>query len=399
MSRVPHRVPMRGYDHVTHLLMEAGGPVVSKKEAKALVAQLEKEGRGTEALAAKNIFTIIDARDAASGHRVTEYDFRKDRRFVQASLLENRDRNRNGYSADERADLSPTGRALMELGQTLGIKRARGRVALETPERGLFHIATLVRQAAKADLITGRGDINGFVKQLLAEGRGTEALAVQTFFGFLDHRDARPGARITDADITQAIDYGRETLLAKKDRNHNGYSKEEVDEFSTSAKAFLLIGKMIEAGIIPSALPIEGAALRRTLAEAVSGQQFDQMGSEGGQALRAVHRDGQFTGVNLKSFRKAFDMPERPLQVFEGFKADDLRQFIEVNAMKYERGGARLDPTAADRAFATTAILRSLKDLKVIVTGEGDQGLLATYIVGLAPDKSMVGIQTGVVWT
>jgi hypothetical protein len=401
MTRISQDVPMKAYDHITQLLTDAGGKNgrIGRDEAKALVKQLKKDGRGTEALAAEYVFKMIDARDARPGHQVTGYDLKKDRSYVQEKLLENRDLNNNGYSAAEIANMSTTGRALVELGQQLEIQAARGRIPQSTPERGLFHIATMIRQAAEEDLITSQKDANAFAAKLQKEGRGAEALAFRTFYSFIDHRDAAPGARISDADITRAVDYALETLLAAKDKNNNGYSKAEADNFSTSAKAFLLIGKMIEKGILSSAMPIDGADTRDTLSKAVRGQQFDQMGSEGGQDLRAVHREGSFKAVNEASFRKAFEMPKRSIQVIEKFKAEDLRRFIEVNGTSYDGGEARLDPALADRAFKTTAMLRSLTDLKVIVTGKGDEGLLATYIVGLAPDKSMVGIQTGVVWT
>lgn len=401
MARIAQDTPMKAYDHITSLLNEAGGANgrISRDEAKALVKDLRKQGRGTEALAAENIFKMIDARDARPGNQVTGYDLRLNRTYVQDKLLENRDANNNGYSAKELALMSATGRALVELGQQLEIQSARSRIPHSTPEKGLFHIATMIRHAAQEDLITSKADVNKFADKLYKEGRGAESLAFKTFFSFIDHRDAGNGARITDADITRAVDYALEHLLKSKDKNNNGYSKAETANFSTSAKAFLLIGQMIEKGILSSAMPTDGADARDTLARTIRGQQFDQMGSEGGQGLRAVHRDGNFKAVNESSFRKAFNMPKRPIQVIEGFKAEDLRQFIEVNATKYGPQGAQQDPALADQAFATTAMLRSLTDLKVIVTGKGDEGLLSTYIVGLAPDKSMVGLQTGVVWT
>jgi len=66
----------------------------------------------------------------------------------------------------------------------------------------------------------------------------------------MDHRDAGAGNRITDADINKAVDYSREHLLRNKDENHNGYSKAEIANFSTTANAFLHVGQMIEGGII-----------------------------------------------------------------------------------------------------------------------------------------------------
>jgi len=402
MSRISHDTPMKAYDHISSLLKTAGhaDAKISRDDAKDLVKSLKKEGRGTEALAAEYLFKMIDARDSGAGNQVTAYDLKKDRKFVETKMLENRDTNSNGFSAAEVAKMSTTGRALIELGQVLEAEKTKGRIAHVTPERGLFHVATMIREASNNDQITSKKDADDYADKLQAQGRGTEALAFRTFYGFIDHKNAKPGERITDKDITNAIDYSNAHLLLNKDKNNNGYSKDEIANFSTSAKAFLVIGQMVEAGILDASMPIEGKAVQKALAKAVKGQQFDQMGSEGGQGLKAVHRDGEFKSVTEASFRKAFAMPKAPIQVFEGFKAEDLRQFIEVNATTYDKkGNASLDPKLAAQAFATTAMLRSLTDLKVIVTGKGDEGLLSTYIVGLAPDKSMVGFQTGVVWT
>jgi flagellar motor protein MotB len=166
-----------------------------------------------------------------------------------------------------------------------------------------------------------------------------------------------------------------------------------------SAKAFFVIGQMIESKILDSAMPLDGKQVQKALKGLVKGMEFDQMGSEGGQGVKAAFRDGAYKAVTEKTFREAFKMNKRPIQLIEKFTSDQLRTFIEDNMKTYKNGQAVVDPEAADKAFHATAILRSLDDLKVIVTGKGDEGLLSTYIVGRAPDGSMVGLQTGVVWT
>jgi hypothetical protein len=243
---------MKGYDHLTQLLKEAAGDdgVISRDDAEKLVDQLRKDGRGTEALAAQNIFKMIDARDHEKGARVTGYDLNTNRGFVENKMLENRDVNRNGYSKDEIAKMSPTGRALVELGQILEIEAKAGRVGHDVPEKGLTYIADMLKSVAAGDGIASRADVDGLLDKLYKEGRGTEQLAAGYFFGFVDHRDFKDGARVTASDIDKAVEYAKEKLLQNKDLNNNGYSKSEIEKFSTSAKAFLLIGQMIDAGII-----------------------------------------------------------------------------------------------------------------------------------------------------
>src|SRR5687768_14741095 len=118
MARVSNVVPMKAYDHVAKLLKEKNGGdgVISRADAKRLVADLKAEGKGTEAMAASNIFKMLDARDVGPGNRVTDYDLKRDRAFVQDKLISNRDVNKNGLAREEIAKMSPTGQALVELG-------------------------------------------------------------------------------------------------------------------------------------------------------------------------------------------------------------------------------------------------------------------------------------------
>lgn len=252
MSRISHKTPMAAFDHVASSLKQANGGdgVISRDDAKKLVAQLEKDGKGTEALAARNIFKLVDARDAAPGAKVTSYDLDKTRDFVQQKMLENRDINKNGYARAEIEKMSPTGRALVELGQVLAMEKARGRIPYSTPEAGLKHTTALIKAASKNDPIISRADATALVRSLNKQGRGTEALAVSTFFKFIDFRDAKDGARITAADVNKAEKYAAETMLKKKDHNKNGYSADEIATFSKSAKAFLLLGQMVEAKLL-----------------------------------------------------------------------------------------------------------------------------------------------------
>ena len=118
------------------------------------------------------------------------------------------------------------------------------------------HIAALLVEMAGGDQLMDRGDRDLLVYDLYDQGRGTEALAVRYFFNFIDHRGVTRVDAITVAEIESALDYSGLRLLKKKDVNRNGYSRAEINKFSTTAKAFLHVGEMIEAGIIRArALP------------------------------------------------------------------------------------------------------------------------------------------------
>jgi hypothetical protein len=254
MSRIAKSIPMQAYDHVTRLLIEAGSKdgTISKADATKLVKELRADGRGTEALAADRIFKMLDAHDGKA-NTVTGYDLTKSREWVATVMIGEKDVNNNGLSKAEIATLATTGKALVELGQVLALAKKSGRIAKDVPEKGLIHIAQLLKEADKGDGITSRKDRDDLVKHLYGQGRGTESLAASYFFGFIDARDHKPGARVTAKDIDKAVEYAKQHMLRNKDGNNNGYSKKEIEKFSTTAKAFLLVGQMIDAGILKPA--------------------------------------------------------------------------------------------------------------------------------------------------
>jgi len=409
MSRINRDTPMKAYDHVAKLLKDSAGPdgVISRQNAKALVADLKANGRGTEALAAENIFKMIDARDQEAGNRVTGYDLTKDRSFVKNKMIENRDINRNGLSRAEVEKMSPTGRALVELGRTMSLDKSRSVVEQAIPEMGLHHVATMLREASKKDLITSKSDRDAYCNKLYKEGRGTEMLAVRTFFNFIDARDAGSGSRMTDKDIDRAVEYATASLLRNKDTNNDGaYSATEMEKFSKSAKAFTLIGQMIEGGVIASKASSTGEGVQKLLRPLAKGLEFDQLGSEGGQPVKTVFRDGSFEKLDRKVFREALKLPDNgnpnnKIEVFRNATADDLKTFIENNTNAWKNGKLVEDPAKVAQAESMIAVLRSLKDLKVVVTGEDGATNAAhpTYLVGLAQDGSVVGVQSKVIWT
>ncbi|MDE0881822.1 MAG: hypothetical protein OSB21_04455 [Myxococcota bacterium] len=254
MSRIGHNVPLEGLEHVTKMLKDSAGKdgIISRADAEKLGQDLRKNGQGTEALAAGKVFRMVDKFEDAPGARVTGSDLDQARSFVETELLESADTNRNGYSQAELKTMPATGRALVEIGLKLRSDAADGggRVAHRIPELGLQHTAEMLKQAAGADQITSRDDREALIGNLYSQGRGTEALAASYFFSFIDARDHETGARVTTKDIDRAVDYASERLLKNKDTNHNGYSQKEIGRFSTSAKAFLEVGKLIDAGII-----------------------------------------------------------------------------------------------------------------------------------------------------
>lgn len=120
-------------------------------------------------------------------------------------------------------------------------------------------------------------------------------------------------------------------------------------------------------------------------------------GSEGGQPMSVVRAPGSFTTVDAASFKAAF-----------GFTANTPDNVIERDVpaaqILAELTASVVQPTYTARQEADAAriasLIGSLKDARAFVMGDSTTDVVhPTFIVGAAPDGSIVGLKTGVVWT
>lgn len=238
---------LAAYDHVAAILLSGGDSNgVSRQQAKALVNALRKEGRGTEALATDSLFTMADHVDHEKQEHITSAHLDRARAYFARKIFA-----RGGkLTPSEVSQLPPTLRALLEIGAFQTIASQPGRIAHRIPEQGMNHVAAMLRSLARPDDAITRADRDLAVYELYEQGRGTEALAIRYFFNFIDHRHGQVMEEITVQEIDVAVQYASLRLLRKKDTNNDGYSRDEIKKFSTTARAFLRVGQMIEADLI-----------------------------------------------------------------------------------------------------------------------------------------------------
>ncbi len=123
------------------------------------------------------------------------------------------------------------------------------RIAKADVYRALDHAAKTIISAGGADGRTSRADI----KAATANLTGTEKKLVDVFFKFIDHRDFKSGAQVTEKDVKRAVAYAREHMVAKYDLNNNGLSSSEVKKMSLSGRLAVDLAKTLkDAGIKPS---------------------------------------------------------------------------------------------------------------------------------------------------
>jgi hypothetical protein len=108
----------------------------------------------------------------------------------------------------------------------------------------LDRAAKTINSAAGADGRASRADI----AKKLAELTGAEKALVDTFYKYVDHRDAVPGASITPADVASALKEAKAKLVDAYDLDKNGLSP---DERAKMAQVGQLAAQIAELQLTP----------------------------------------------------------------------------------------------------------------------------------------------------
>ncbi|MFO0595674.1 MAG: hypothetical protein U0228_10225 [Myxococcaceae bacterium] len=87
----------------------------------------------------------------------------------------------------------------------------------------LERAAKTITDAAGTDGRASRADVTKKLKELT----GTEKTLVDTFYRFMDHRDAKAGASVTKKDIAAALTEAKTKLVNAYDLDANGLSADE----------------------------------------------------------------------------------------------------------------------------------------------------------------------------
>ena len=87
-----------------------------------------------------------------------------------------------------------------------------------------------------------------------------QAALVDVFFKFIDNRDFKTGAQVTEKDVKRAVAYAKEHMVAKYDLDHNGLSKDEVAKMSLTGKRAVDLAKALK-GAAPEVHPVNAGTL------------------------------------------------------------------------------------------------------------------------------------------
>jgi hypothetical protein len=119
------------------------------------------------------------------------------------------------------------------------------RIAKADVNNALAMAAKTIVKAAGDDDRVSRAD----VKKALATDRvpRQQRALVEIFFKFIDARDWKKGAQVTEKDVSRAVTYAKAHMVAKYDLNTNGLSKEEIQKMSLTGKRAVDLAKALKA--------------------------------------------------------------------------------------------------------------------------------------------------------
>ena len=117
------------------------------------------------------------------------------------------------------------------------------RIAKGDVNAALLRVAQHINNASGDDKITSRADMKAKLETL----EGTEKQLADIFFRFIDHRDYKAGARVTEKDVEKALAYAQDRMIEKYDINNNGLSKSEIAEMSRTGQLAVQLSKELKA--------------------------------------------------------------------------------------------------------------------------------------------------------
>ncbi len=117
------------------------------------------------------------------------------------------------------------------------------RISKNDVYRALDVAAQDIKSAANGDGIVSRDDM----KAKLGELSGTRRATADMLYRFIDHRDHREGARVTQRDVNRALEYAKKELVADYDLNNNGLSKDEIAKMSRTGKLAVKLAEELKA--------------------------------------------------------------------------------------------------------------------------------------------------------
>ncbi len=266
------------------------------------------------------------------------------------------------------------------------------RLAKQKVYAALEKAAQNILDASGDDPIVSRKDIRAKLMEL----EGVEQQLTNIFYRFIDHRDAKPGARITRKDIEDALDYAKETMVDAYDENNNGLSAAEIAQMSLTARLAVRYAKLQDQ------LSEEGNstdALFKKLEELGDGLYFPAWANEADAYLSVFRKDADLQTLTQASFSATMGLnssnPAEAIQLWHQGRSG--YEWIFENYENYEML-VELESFKTLHSYMEKH-LTHLTHVVVGLDGYGIDSQYPVYFLGLSPDGDLLGFSTFTVWT
>jgi hypothetical protein len=265
------------------------------------------------------------------------------------------------------------------------------RLAKQKVHAALEKAARNILSAAGDDPFVSRKDIRGKLKEL----EGVEQQLTGVFYRFMDHRDAKPGARITKKDIDETLAYAKEKLVDAYDVNNNGLSAAEIANMSYTARLAVRYAILQDQAVEE----ISTQALYDRLFELGNDLYFPAWANEADAYLSVFRQDADLEVLTPESFSAALGLDpsnkEEAIQLWHQGRSE--YEWIFELYEEYEK-------PAALESFKTLHLfmeqhLTHLTHIVVGLDGARRDSEYPVYFVGLTPDGDILGFQTITIWT
>jgi len=284
------------------------------------------------------------------------------------------------------------------------------RIAKADVNKALSLAAKNIIDAGGADGRTSRAELKAKLNELPKQQRALTDI----FFRFIDNRDFKAGAQVTSKDVTRAVAYAKEHMVAKYDLNGDGLSKNEIAKMSLTGKRAVELAKALKGAVVdPGGATLNssklGAEIAKYSKDASYMSESDYNPEFFAQPFPAGH---DLTGHNVMTalnapLSKFFEAQNGDLSAFtfEQYSAKDTKAFIKDLLVAQDS-----DPFSVKSAKAFGEITKllgdNLTDVKVFKIGPKDgnklgqdMGLYAQVIVGRSADGKIAGVMIGNVQT
>ncbi len=265
------------------------------------------------------------------------------------------------------------------------------RLAKQKVHAALEKAAQIILDAAGDDPIVSRKDI----RKKLMELEGVEQQLTGIFYRFMDHRDSKPGARITKTDIDDSLAYAKEKLVDAYDVNNNGLSAAEIEQMSLTARLAVRYAILLDQAVEE----VTTDELYNRLFELGNDLYFPAWANEADAYLSVFRKDADLEELTQESFSAALGLdpsnPEEAIQLWHQGRSN--YEWIFELYEEYEQ-------LAALESFKTLHMfmeehLTHLTHIVVGLDGARSDSEYPVYFVGLTPEGDILGFQTTTVWT